>query len=194
MKRVGVFSGTFDPFHIAHFEACIVAKAACELDVVTVLVEKSPHRKQKVTSYEKRLAMIDLALQEFPSLRLLEAPGDNITIDNVLPMLRSQFDDAEYWYIVGADMLEHIDAWHNIGALFKSMNLCVVLRDDHSEEVVKDRLKALQKSYGKIHYKILPPVWSPISSSLIRAEIRDSGYSQFVHRKVMKYIAKNNIY
>ncbi len=194
MKRVGVFSGTFDPFHIAHFEACIVAKAACELDAIVVLVEKRPHRKTKVTPYEHRLAMIDLALQEFPSLRLLEAPSDNLTIDNVLPMLNNQFADSEYYYIVGSDMIEHMHAWHNVSELFKAMKLCVVLRDNHDKQAVENQLRSLKKQYRELDYTLLPSVWSPISSSVIRNEIKANGYSQFVHREVMKYIAKNTIY
>ena len=193
-QRVGIFSGTFDPFHIAHLEACLVSKAACDLDVIAVLVEKKPHRKDKVTAYETRLAMIDLALQEYPSVRLLESPGDNITIDNTLPILEEQFEGAEYWYIIGSDVVNHLKSWTNIGLLLKKLRLCVVLRSNQYADAVEKELKRLNHEYPELSYRILPEVWSPLSSSKIRSEISKNGYSEYVHREVMKYIARNNVY
>jgi len=193
-RRVGIFSGTFDPFHVAHLEACLVAKAACELDTVVVLVEKKPHRKTDVTSYDKRLAMIDLALQEYPGIRLLESPGDNITIDNTLPILEEQFEDAEYWYIIGSDVVGHLKHWTNADLLLSRLRLCVVLRSNEDADKTEEELKILNQEYPELGYRILPEVWSPLSSSKIRAEIAKSGYSQYVHREVMKYIVRNNIY
>ncbi len=194
MKRVGIFSGTFDPFHIAHLEACLVAKSACELDIVAVLIEKKPRRKAHVTAYEKRLVMVEYALQEYPGIRLLESPGDNVTIDNTLPILHEQFDAAEYWYIVGSDIISHLSKWQNIDRLFESLHLCVVLRSNEDAKKTEQELVTLKKKYPKLDYKIIPEVWSPLSSSAVRSEISEKGHSQSVHREVMKYIAKNNIY
>lgn len=193
-KRVGVFSGTFDPFHIAHLEACLVARAACELDTVLIMVEKDPKRKYSVSSYKKRVTMVDLATSEFPSLRLIESGEDNITIDNTLPLLHDQFPGAEYWYIVGSDMVKHLGSWHKPGKLFEHLHLCVVLRSNKDKDQTKKELDKLKKDYKKLNYKIIPEVWSAVSSSKIRKQIKDSGYSPYLHREVMRYILTKDVY
>lgn len=194
IKRVGVFSGTFDPFHIAHIEACLVARAACNLDAVLIMVEKAPKRKYKVSSYKKRVAMVDLATSEFPSLCLIESGEDNITIDNTLPLLHNQFPKAEYWYIVGSDIVAHLSSWHNPDKLFEHLKLCVVLRSNEDKVQTKKELEKLKKEYKNVDYIIIPEVWSAVSSSKIRKQIKESGYSPYLHREVMRYILTNDVY
>lgn len=194
MKKIGIFSGTFDPFHRAHLEACLVAKEACSLDSTVVVLEHDPHRKQMVTAYHHRLEMIDLAIQDYPSIRLLEAPADNITFENLWPILTKQFGDAEYWYILGSDLLTHLDQWPAIGAMLKHIKLCVFLRDNADKAEVTALLHKLQSKFGDLEYTLLPQVWSGVSSSRIRDEIHLTGLSDNVDPAVMAYITKNSIY
>ncbi len=194
MKRVGVFSGTFDPFHIAHLEVCLVGRAACELDVVTVMIEKKPRRKTGVTSYKQRLAMVDLALQHHPSIRLIDTEAERITANSALTVLRQQFPESDYYYMLGSDVLEHIKDWPHVSVLIKNFSFCVVLRNNEDEQTARKHLKELQKEHKELRYKLLPAVWSPISSSKIRTEIANTGYSEYVHRDTLKYILKNQIY
>lgn len=194
MKKIGVFSGTFDPIHIAHVEACLVALAACQLDTVTVMVEKTPQRKQNVTSYKHRLAMAELATANYPSLRLLESPDENITIDNTLPLLTNQFGDAEFWYIAGSDMIKHMKDWPSIGKLFSEMKLCIILRSNDKRAEAEAELMVLKDRYSNVDYKVLPEVWSPVSSSVIRKEISKNRYSPLVHRDVLSYITRERLY
>lgn len=194
MKRIGVFSGTFDPFHNAHLEACLVAKAACELDTVLIMIEKRPHRKYNVTSYKKRVNMVDLATANFPSLRMFGTDTDNINIDNILPDLREQFVDGEYWLIIGSDTVKYLSHWHNIEKVFKYFKICVILRENKDKKTVTAELKKLQKEFQDFVYKLLPEVWSPVASSKIRRQIKDTGYSALIHHDVLEYIVKENIY
>lgn len=193
-QQIGVFSGTFDPFHIAHIEVCLAARASCNLETVLIMVERAPKRKYQVSSYKKRVTMVDLAISEFPSLRLIEPDADNITIDNTLPLLKNQFPKAKYWYIVGSDIVMYLSSWRNLSRLFEHLKLCVVLRTNEDEAQTKSELNKLKKQYKKIDYVIIPEVWPTISSSKIRKQIRDSGYSPFLHRDVMDFILTNNIY
>ena len=193
-RRIGIFSGTFDPFHIAHLEVCLVAKAALELETVVVLIEKSPARKQQVTEYNHRLAMIDLAIQEYPSIRLLEVEHDNITIDTTLPLLDRHFDNAEYWYIAGSDVVPYLEQWQNVEALFLAMHLCIVLRNNNNEAEVMSQLKNLKKSHSNLVYRVLPEVWSDVSSSKIRHELAQTGTSPHLHQDVINYIQQYEVY
>lgn len=194
MKRVGVFSGTFDPFHIAHLEACLVALAACQLDTVAIFVEKKPKRKKDITDYKKRLNMIDLATAEFPSLRMLDNEAENVTVKNTLPVLKRQFNKSEFWYILGSDILEHLESWDNLEDLFKNFKLCVILRSNSDRKKIESLLAHLSKKFEHLKYVVLPEVLSPVSSSTIKKEIKETGFSPYLHRDVLGYILKQDIY
>jgi nicotinate-nucleotide adenylyltransferase len=194
MKKIGIFSGTFDPFHVAHLEACLVSKAVCELETIAVMVEHSPHRKENVTAYKHRLAMVDLAIQSYPSLRLVDTGVENITATNILDCLHQQFPVSEFWYIFGSDMLYHLPKWNKLDVLTKEFKFCVVLRHNDERTNAEKLLKELKKTHRKLEYKILPEVWSSVSSSRIRNQVAETSYSDLIHRDVLKYILTNNLY
>lgn len=194
MKKVGVFSGTFDPFHVAHLEVCLVAKSVCGLQTVAIMTEHKPVRKQKVTDYKHRLQMIDLSIQAYPSLRLIDPEVDNITAKSAAKVLREQFPVSEFWYIFGSDMLTHIPDWSELDVLINEFKFCVVLRHNEEKEEVLTSLKKLKKKFPKLEYKVLPAVWSPLSASQIRHTLKETGYSDHVHRDVITYSHKHHIY
>lgn len=194
MKRVGIFSGTFDPIHIGHIEACLVALAACDLEQVAVLIEKQPHRKRVVTPYAQRKAMVELALADFESISLVDINQSNLTYKKTLPALRRLYPKRQFHLIIGSDMLEHVDAWQDVDKLLQQVKLCVVLRENKDKPETEKILKAFTKVVPGLQYVILPAVWSPISSSAIKKEIAIYGHSDMVHRNVVAYIAKNKLY
>jgi nicotinate-nucleotide adenylyltransferase len=193
-QKIGIFSGTFDPFHIAHLEACLVAKSVCDLTSVLIMVEKMPKHKNGVSAYEIRVNMIDLATSEYPSLRLIDATENNITIDNTLPTLQSQFPGAEYWYIIGSDTVNSLHSWKGLNRLFDNLKFCVILRKNEDKDQAKTQLLKLKKEYKNLTYKILPAVWSEVSSSKIRKQIKATGFSPLLHRDVMRYVSDKKIY
>lgn len=193
-KRIGLFSGVFDPIHIGHVEACLVSLSACDLEQVLVLVEKEPKRKEKPTSYDKRKEMVDMALGDFTLINFFDINQPNITYKKSMPVIKKRFPGAKFCMIVGSDMLEHLGDWEDAGELLESVELCVVLRNNTQEKKVKKQLEAYKKKHPKLVYKIVPAVWSPVSSSNIRKQIAKDGHSDLIHRDVMAYVQKNKLY
>ncbi len=194
MRKIGVFSGTFDPIHVAHVESCLVATAALGLDTVCILLEKSPLRKVGVTDYKDRLEMVKLAVAEYRNINVLDFDEDNVTVDSALDVLDSKFASAEYWYILGSDLLKYIEDWQDFNKLIANFNLCVVLRKNSEKDKVVHILRKLSEEYPDLKIKILPEVWSEVSSSRIRQEINKTGTSKLVHPDVLSYIKDNNLY
>lgn len=189
-KRIGLFSGTFDPIHVGHVEVCLVALGACELDEVLVMIEKNPHRKTSVTDYKHRKAMTDLALADFKTIKRFESPHDNITFQNTLPELAHTYNKADFCLIIGSDMLDHLGQWPAVGEWLPKLELCVVLRTNQEKAKVTKQLENLPLK----SYKILPAVWSLVSSSVIKKEIAQTGTSEAVHKNVINYIKKHQLY
>lgn len=194
MRRTGFFSGTFDPFHYAHLEACLIAKEVCKLDEIVILLEHNPKHKQNVTLHHHRYNMIRLAVGEYKGFTVEDAPADNITFKSLQPLIQERYKNDELWYILGSDLLEHLPKWDGIGDMLEGMHLCVVLRSNTDRSDTEARLHKLQAQHPKLRYELLPEVWSHISSSRIRAKISQSGKSEDVPSVVMDYIKQQSLY
>lgn len=193
-NKIGIFSGTFDPFHVAHLEVCLIAKEACGLDEVLVMIEKEPLHKTGVTSFNDRLAMVNLATSNYDSIKHFENNNSNITINNTMPLISDNFHNTEYWQIVGSDVVEFLGSWQDVSKLFSNMKLCVVLRRNQDRLRINRQLQDLAKRYERLEYIILPEVWSEVSSSKIRNQIKQSGHSDDLDPRVMQYIKEAPIY
>lgn len=194
VNRIGIFSGTFDPVHRGHVEAALVSKAALELNSVIMLVEKAPHRKQKVAGFRHRTEMLELATANYPSLMPVDIGHPNITTKSTLVYLGQHFPDAEYWFIIGSDMLRHLNSWPSVDELFKTMHLCVVLRDNSDKQKTIEALRRLKEQFGAVDYKILPAVWSSISSSIVKKNPRKAVDQNVLDPKVLGYIQEHQLY
>ncbi len=189
MHRIGLFSGTLDPMHVGHVEACLSAKAALNLDEVLVMIEKKPHRKQKVTDYKHRHKIAELSLQDFESIHLFDPKSDHITFDQTTKLLEQTYSGAKFVMIIGSDMLGHIGDWPGAKQWLDNNELAVVLRDNHDEKAVHAKLKDL-----KLKATVLPAVWTDASSSKVKTSIGSRGHSDEVHREALAYIKKHRLY
>lgn len=191
-NRIGVFSGTFDPVHRGHVEACLTAKGALELDEVLLLLEHQPHRKVNVTSPAHRQAMLRLATKSYASLKVVDWPQPHVTTTNTLDFLRANYPSSDYWMIMGSDMVEHLPDWSGVSELVGNFSLAVVLRDNAEQAVTEQRLAKLAKDYPGLHCELLPAVWSAVSSSRVRqggGAARDG-----LDPAVAAYITKHHLY
>lgn len=189
--KIGVFSGTFDPVHIGHIESCLVAKEACDLDKIYLMIEGSPHRKQKTADFKHRKAMLDLAVADYPSLVVSDNRNENVTTKNTLDFLNHRHTGAEYWYIFGSDILAHITDWPDLDLLLANFNLCVVLRDNKDRKDVEAKLNILTAEHAS-RYEVLPAVYSEVSSTIAKKDF--SNADRYLDKKVIDYIAENKIY
>lgn len=193
-KRIGVFSGTFDPVHRGHVESCLVALGALTLDTVLILIEKKPLRKTAIAEFIDRANMVDLAVSDYPSLRLVDLGADNVTTADTLKYLEDNFPGGEYWYIVGSDMLDHIKEWPDHDKLLRGMNLCVVLRENDQLRPVKKQIAKLQDDYQDTKFIVLPSVWSPVSSSKVKKQMSNGEMVTAVDPAVQEYIRRHRLY
>ncbi|MFZ1062961.1 MAG: nicotinate-nucleotide adenylyltransferase [Acidimicrobiales bacterium] len=132
VRRLGLFGGTFDPPHFGHVAALRAAAAIGRFEVIEVTVAGNPY--QKVASSVVRPASLRLAMARaaFDGLALVEVSdreirreGPSYTIDTVRELLE---DCDEVDLVVGADLVEQIDSWHEAAALQRLVRVGVVPR------------------------------------------------------------------
>ena len=131
--RLGIFGGTFDPIHLGHVEVADAVRNALGLDRMLVVVANHPWQKQDrpVTPAEDRYAMAAAAVADRPGLEAsrieLDRGGPSYTIDTV-HQLRSLEPDAEFFIVIGADVVGGIDTWHRYEELRDLVTLVIVDR------------------------------------------------------------------
>jgi nicotinate-nucleotide adenylyltransferase len=193
-KKIGIFSGTFDPVHRGHVESCIVALGALDLDLVIIFIEKKPHRKQDVADFYHRANMLKLAVKDYPGIRIANVDSNNITTKYALDYLDSQFSGSEYWYIIGSDTLRHVEGWGDSDILFERMNICIILRNNAEEKNTQKIVNHLKKHHLLTKFMVLPAVWSEVSSSKEKNSLRIGKEPDGLDQSVADYIKQHRLY
>ena len=83
-RHIGIMGGSFNPVHYGHLKVASDAKRRLALNAMCIMpAAQSPLKTQHSVSAEHRLAMLDLAMTEFPELQLdtreLEREGPSYT-------------------------------------------------------------------------------------------------------------------
>ena len=211
--NVAIFGGTFDPVHRGHLAVARAAQRACRLGRIYFVPADVPPHKQRlsITPFEHRYAMLALALRDektfLPSLmesrrQSARAGGPdtrpNYTIDTVRRFRRTMKKADRLFFIVGIDMYQDIDTWHQPDELQREVEFIVVSRPGYRLPDVASRkgasLRATQREAGEAKVHWLGNVAENISSTRLR-EILASGHkTKWLDPMVLAYIRKEHLY
>jgi nicotinate-nucleotide adenylyltransferase len=133
--RVALFGGSFDPPHHGHLAIATAAANALRLD--SVLFAPAGRQPLKldgtVTSFEDRLAMVELACLEDSRFTAseIDAPRadglPNYTVET-LSELERRMPEAKRFNLVGADSFLSLPRWHEPARLLELAEWIVVSR------------------------------------------------------------------
>jgi nicotinate-nucleotide adenylyltransferase len=133
-ELICLFGGTFDPVHHGHLQPLRELQAQLGCEQVRILPAAiPPHRPPPVASTGQRLAMLRLALKDYPGLLLdareLERDGPSYTVVT-LQGLRTEYPDAALCLIMGSDAFAGLPTWYHWQDLFGLCHIIVVERPD----------------------------------------------------------------
>ena len=123
-KQIGILGGNFNPVHNAHLVVADQVRQQLCLDKVLLMPEYAPpHLDKKETIDEKhRLRMLELAIEGVEGLDIetieLERKGISYTYDT-MKLLIEENPDVDYYFIIGADMVDYLPKWYKIDELIK---------------------------------------------------------------------------
>ncbi len=121
-KQVGILGGNFNPVHNAHLIVADQVRQQLGLDQVLLMPEyQPPHVDKKETIPEHhRLKMLELAIDGVEGLAIetieLERKGISYTYDT-MKLLTEKNPDTDYYFIIGADMVDYLPKWYRIDEL-----------------------------------------------------------------------------
>lgn len=191
-RRIGIFSGTFDPVHKGHISFALQAITEAGLDKVVFIPEPKPRHKHEVTHIGHRLAMLELALKVCPNLDVMELPDKQFTVKSSLPRIKKQFPECELVMLVGTDVLKHISVWPYAKVLLKDVGLVVAARGQADERHALALLSQLPVEPPESH--VVVSQHKMMSSSAIRADLKAGRETDEVLKTVKKYAAEHWIY
>ncbi|WP_161979238.1 nicotinate-nucleotide adenylyltransferase [Streptococcus sp. S784/96/1] len=186
-KQVGILGGNFNPVHNAHLIVADQVRQQLGLDAVYLMPEyEPPHVDKKETIDEKhRLNMLLLAINGMEGLDIetveIERKGKSYTYDTMKQLTEAN-PDTDYYFIIGADMVEYLPKWHRIDELVELVQFVGVQRPKYK----------VGTSYPVIWVDV--PLMD-ISSSNIRDFIQKGRTPNFMTpAPVLDYIKKAGLY
>ena len=186
-KQIGILGGNFNPVHNAHLVVADQVRQQLGLDQVLLMPEyEPPHVDKKETIDEQhRLKMLELAIKGIAGLGIepieLERKGISYSYDT-MKLLTEQHPDTDYYFIIGADMVDYLPKWYRIDELVELVQFAGVQRP---------RYKA-GTSYPVIWVDV--PLMD-ISSSMVRDFLAQGRTPNFLlPQPVLDYIEKEGLY
>lgn len=186
-KQIGILGGNFNPVHNAHLVVADQVRQQLCLDKVLLMPEyQPPHVDKKGTIDENhRLNMLKLAIEGVPCLGIetieLERKGISYTYDTMTSLVEKH-PDVDYYFIIGADMVNYLPKWYRINDLVKMVQFVGVQRPKYKAGT----------SYPVIWVDV--PLMD-ISSSMIRQQIANNCTPHFLlPHSVIDYIKKERLY
>lgn len=190
--RIGLLGGTFDPIHLGHLIAAEQVRDELNLQQVWFLPAPVPPHKhdQPVIDPTHRLRMVERAVAEHPHFRVsrveFERAGSSYTVDT-MAVLRERYLEHDFYFIIGADMVEDLPNWHKIEQLTEYTQFVGLDRPGYERPELADYIAR------RVHYVTMPLI--DIASTDIRERVKAGRSIRYlVPDSVQQYIEEHRLY
>ena len=197
--RVGVFGGTFDPIHLGHLAVARSIQSSLGLDNVTFVPAGQPWLKADtpVSHVKDRVQMLRLALARRRAFELstIEAdrPGPSYTVDTMETLQRQLGSDADYFFLLGSDVLMDIAKWKEPQRLIQLCQLVAFARPGFGLPTMEALEAAVPGISLRVVFAEVPQV--NIRATDIRCRIAEGrSIQRLVPRAVERYILEHGLY
>ncbi|MBQ6392271.1 MAG: nicotinate-nucleotide adenylyltransferase [Eubacterium sp.] len=198
-KKIGIMGGTFNPIHHGHLLLAERAYHQFGLDKILVMPTKNTYYKKmpdNVTE-EQRIDMIKLAIADNEhfelSLEEINREGITYTYETLLNLTRDN-PDCEYYFIMGADSLYHIESWYMVEKIFEMATILVATRGVGTSSVLDSQIEYVQNKYDAVIEKLYAPIME-ISSNDIRKRVKNRESIRYLLPQiVVEYIEEHHVY
>ncbi|MBU5466461.1 nicotinate-nucleotide adenylyltransferase [Virgibacillus sp. MSJ-26] len=132
MKSIGILGGTFNPPHIGHLLIAEHVRVELGLDEIWFIpTNEPPHKLASNINVEDRLTMLRHAVYDNPFFKVnpieIKRRGKSYTIDTIVE-LKQKHPNHQYFFIIGADMVEYLPKWYKIDELINCLTFVGVKR------------------------------------------------------------------
>ena len=190
MKKIGIYSGSFNPIHHGHVMLASYLVEFSDLDELWFVVSpQNPlKKKEDLLDDDERLKMVQLAIGDDPRIQVcdieMHLPTPSYTI-NTLTALSEQHPDSEFVFICGMDSLQNLKNWREYQKILDNYELLVFPREGYDGgELV---------SYPSV--TVLKTPILEISSTFIRQCVKEGrDVRHFMPEKAFRYMKEHHFY
>ncbi len=190
MKKVGIYSGSFNPIHHGHVMLANYLVEFSDLDELWfVVTPQNPlKKKEDLLDDDERLKMVQLAIGDDPRIHVsdieMHLPTPSYTI-NTLTALSEQYPDSEFVFICGMDSLQNLKNWREYQKILDNYELLVFPREGYDGGEL-------------INYPSVTVLKTPIleiSSTFIRQCVKEGrDVRHFMPEKAFQYMNEQKFY
>lgn len=190
MKRIGIYSGSFNPIHHGHVMLANYLVEFSDLDELWFVVSPQNPLKQKseLLDDDERLKMVQLAVGDDPRFHVsdieMHLPLPSYTI-NTLTALSEQHTDCQFVFICGMDSLQNLHRWYQYQSILDNHELLVFPREGYDGGEL-------------VHHQSVTVLKTPIlkiSSTFIRQCVKEGrDMRHFMPEKAFHYMQENGFY
>lgn len=199
--KIGIYGGTFDPFHRGHLEPVLAARDVMQWDrILYIPAHVQPFKQDRIIeSSHHRFAMLTAATADldfvFASPVELDRGEISYTVDT-LELLRAAHPDDTLDWIIGDDNFEKLHEWRSVDRILELANFAVLVRYHHEPtEQFRSRVcKAGERpAFGAIAFAANPTI--EISSTDVRRRVQEGQpIDELVPPPVSRYIQHYGLY
>ena len=194
MNRVGIFGGTFAPFHNGHLRALEIFLKQAELDRCLVIPAGTPPHKEKPGLFtdRQRLHMTRRACAGIPRCEVwdgeIRKQGRSYTSETVA-RLHALYPDARLVLYLGSDMFLSFQDWHEPQQIVNGAELFVLSRTGDDREALEKHKQVLAARFKNFACRVDEGEPIVLSSTLIREKwCAGKDVSALVPRGVAVYL------
>jgi nicotinate-nucleotide adenylyltransferase len=197
-KKIGIMGGTFDPIHIGHLVVANEVLNTYNLDkIIFVPAGKPPHKKGPYANCLHRYLMTNMATVSNEKFEVsdieIKREGKSYTLETLEELMNRQ-ENAELFFITGADAITELPNWHEPEKLLKLCKFIAVMRPGYDREYLEGKIEEFKEKYNCC-IEILQAPMLQISSTDIRKRIKNNKVVKYLlPESVERYILKNNLY
>lgn len=210
--KIGILGGTFNPIHYGHLHIAEEVLGACGLDQVWFIPTCQPPHKAlaEEISFALRMEMVEVAIagdDRFLANDLEGRRGGKSYSVTTLELLRSEYPEHEFYFIMGLDSFCEIGSWKSYPRLFELAHIVVTARPgfcgdprDLLPVAIADRFcydAVAEKLRHDAGFTVifLPHTRRDISSTDIRRAVAEGEpIDGLVPAAVIEYIRRHHLY
>jgi nicotinate-nucleotide adenylyltransferase len=203
--KLGLFGGSFDPFHLGHLRPVQAARARLGLERVLYLPTARPPHKEDADLAPRapapaRYAMVEMAILAeeglYASPYEQERDAPSYTVET-LEHFRREWPEAELHLIVGADSFVQLPTWRRWRELAELARLVVLARPGWDLTVRRAELAPeLRALLDEGRGDLIEDVYWDLSSTEIRRRLaaREPLPADWLPDLVLDYVQKYDFY
>ena len=192
MKKVGLFFGTFNPFHNGHSYMANHCLNECDIDEVWIVVSpQNPLKKNlEILDIYERIKIIDKSISNKKNIKIcldeLKLSKPNYTV-KTLQFFKKTYSKNKFKIILGEDNLYSFKKWKNSADILENFPIYVYPRNekiDVGNFIIHNNLKILRNA---------PKI--DISSTKIRDYLsKGIDVEKYLSKESFEYIIKNKYF